>query len=95
MTLVKYLHIKDALPDGAVVPAGKGVGNLPAIVSAYIQNGGREFTLEPHLKVFDGLASLEREGDVSVVGETYVFESNDAAFDAACTAFKKIIEDQS
>lgn len=89
---VKYLHIKDALENGSVVPAGKGIGNVPAIVSAYVQNGGKEFTIEPHLKVFDGLAALEREGDTSVVGETYVYESNNAAFDAACMAFKEIVK---
>lgn len=88
---VKYLHIKDALASGAVVPAGKGIGNLPAIVSAYVQNGGRAVTVEPHLKVFDGLAALEREGEASVVGEAYVYDSNDAAFDAACAAFRKLI----
>ena len=90
---VKYLHIKDAFASGAVVPAGKGVGNIPAIVSAFIQNGGKEVTIEPHLKVFDGLAALEREGDVSIVGESYTFSSNDAAFDAACTAFKEIVKE--
>ncbi len=88
---VKYMHIKDALANGAVVPAGKGEGNVPAIVSAFIAGGGKEFTIEPHLKVFEGLAALEREGDTSVVGETFVYESNNAAFDAACTAFKALL----
>lgn len=26
---VEYLHIKDALSDGTVVPAGKGIGRIP------------------------------------------------------------------
>jgi hypothetical protein len=87
------MHIKDAGADGKVVPAGEGIGNVEAILKQYYEKGGRDLTLEPHLKVFDGLASLEREGDVSVVGETYVFESNDAAFDAACVAFKEIVKE--
>ena len=66
---VKYLHIKDALPDGSVVPAGKGEGNIPFIVKDYLARGGKEMTLEPHLAVFDGLKGLEESGDVSVVGQ--------------------------
>jgi len=88
---VKYMHIKDALESGAVVPAGKGAGNLPAIVSKFIAGGGKEFTIEPHLKVFDGLAALEREGEKSVVGETFAYESKAAAFDTACTVFKALL----
>lgn len=88
---IKYMHIKDALADGSVVPAGKGEGNVQAIVRAYIARGGKEFTMEPHLKVFAGLAALEQEGERSAVGEKYVYDSNDAAFDAACDAFKALL----
>ena len=48
-TYVKYLHIKDALPDGNVVPAGKGAGNLSYILSDYKTMNGTALTLEPHL----------------------------------------------
>ena len=88
---IKYMHIKDALWDGSVVPAGKGDGNVAAVVRAYIARGGRQFTMEPHLKVFDGLAALEQDGEQSKVGERYVYDSNDAAFDAACEAFKALL----
>lgn len=88
---VKYMHIKDALWDGSVVPAGKGDGNVPAIVREFIARGGKQFTIEPHLKVFKGLADLEQEGEQSKVGERFVFDSNDAAFDAACEAFKALL----
>ena len=87
---VEYLHIKDALPDGSVVPAGKGAGHLPEIVTDYISRGGRHFTLEPHLTVFDGLAALERKGDESGVG-SYSYPSADAAFDAAAAALKALL----
>lgn len=87
---VKYLHIKDALPDGKVVPAGKGAGNVPAIVASYLAKGGNALTIEPHLAVFQGLAELEREGDTSQVGE-YVYANNNEAFDAACQALKQIL----
>ena len=87
---VKYMHIKDALSDGNVVPAGKGEGNLPAILKDFQARGGAELTIEPHLAVFAGLKDLEREGDTSVVGK-FVYESNEVAFDAACDALKEIL----
>ncbi|MBO4406090.1 MAG: sugar phosphate isomerase/epimerase, partial [Clostridia bacterium] len=65
---VKYMHIKDALPSGDVVPAGKGAGHLPELLAFYRKAGGRVLTLEPHLTVFKGLAGLEREGGRSGVG---------------------------
>ncbi len=87
---VKYMHIKDALPDGNVVPAGKGAGNVPQLLKNYRDIGGECLTLEPHLAVFDGLKALENEDDASVVGQ-FVYPSNDAAFDAACEALKSIL----
>ena len=54
---VEYLHIKDALADGSVVPAGKGIGNIPYILQRY---RGGVLTVEPHLSVFNGLNKLER-----------------------------------
>lgn len=90
---VRYLHVKDALADGSVVPAGEGIGNLPFIVGDFLSGGGSAFTIEPHLAVFSGLASLEKDGARSAVGR-YEYESGTAAFDAACTAFKHILSGQ-
>ena len=56
----------------------------------YRKQGGCCATMEPHLKVFSGLGQLERKGEESAVG-SYCYESNDAAFDAACTAFKALL----
>ena len=88
---VKYLHIKDALTDGSVVPAGKGIGNLPFILEDFRKNGGKCVTIEPHLTVFAGLSALEKEGDKSVVGEVYRYPSNVAAFKAAADSLKELI----
>lgn len=88
---VKYLHIKDALEDGSVVPAGKGVGNLPLILEDFVKNGGKCVTIEPHLTVFDGLSSLENDGNRSVVGDVYRYPSGTAAFKAATDALKELI----
>ena len=87
---IEYMHIKDALTDGNVVPAGKGAGHVPEIVRDYLSMGGTHFTLEPHLTVFDGLAALERKGDESGVG-SYSYPSADAAFDAATNALKALL----
>lgn len=90
---IKYMHIKDALEDGRVVPAGCGAGNVKEIVKDFIAMGGRDFTIEPHLTVFKGLSHLERAGEESKVGEVYSYPDSDTAFDAACDAFKKLISE--
>ena len=88
---IKYMHVKDALADGKVVPAGRGIGNLARIVPEYLAMGGHAFTIEPHLSVFDGLSGLEREGQTSDVGTQYTYPPTDAAFDAACQAFQQLL----
>lgn len=85
-----YMHIKDSLPDGNVVPAGKGAGNVEYIAKSFIEKGGRDFTIEPHLTIFDGLKNLEAEGEESKIG-IYSYGSADEAFDTACKTFKELI----
>ena len=88
---VKYLHIKDALADGSVVPAGKGIGNVKYILDDFIRLGGDSVTVEPHLAVFEGLKDLEKDGDTSVVGEVYKYSSNTEAFSAAVSALRNLL----
>ena len=88
----KYMHVKDALSDSTVVPAGKGEGNVKAIVADFIKAGGADFTMEPHLRVFDGLAALEKaEGEKRKV--SYAYSSNDEAFDVAVGAFRELLSE--
>lgn len=82
---VEYMHIKDALADGSVVPAGKGIGNLPYLLSNY---KGTVLTLEPHLSVFDGFDKLEASEKTKM---GYCYPSSRAAFDAAVNALKGLI----
>ena len=82
---VEYLHIKDAMPDRSVVPAGKGVGNLPYILERY---KGAVLTIEPHLSVFPGFDQLEAEKKSK---KKYVYPTHRAAFDAAVLALKDLI----
>lgn len=87
---VHYIHIKDALSDGSIVPCGKGEGNVRYIINEFIKTGGKDFTMEPHLAVFSGLKELEQDGKISKIGNRFVYDNNDAAFDAGCNAFKAL-----
>lgn len=89
---VYYLHIKDSLPDGQVVPAGNGAGNLPWLILQYAgcTAASGVMTLEPHLKIFGGLAQLEQKGEESKI-DNFAYPSNEAAFDAAANALKGIL----
>ncbi|MBR4096442.1 MAG: TIM barrel protein [Oscillospiraceae bacterium] len=82
---VEYMHIKDAMADGSVVPAGKGIGNLPYLLENY---KGKVLTLEPHLSVFDGFDKLEGEEKTKM---GYCYPTSRAAFDAAVNALKDLI----
>lgn len=58
---IVYMHIKDALPNGEVVPAGMGIGHLPEIFGRLNADGYEGFvSLEPHLGFFNGLGELEQ-----------------------------------
>ena len=81
------MHIKDALADGTVVPAGKGVGNIPYLLERY---RGEVLTLEPHLSVFKGLENLEADERSRIGNDRYA--SKRAAFDAAAVALKEIMK---
>ena len=87
---IKYMHIKDALADGTVVPAGRGIGNVRAIVREFIERGGVALTLGPHLRVFSGLEKLERRGEAPAM-DSYAYDSGDAAFDAAAAALRALL----
>ena len=87
---IKYLHIKDALEDGRVVPAGYGLGHVKQILDEYRDMNGNAVTIEPHLTVFDGLKDLEKDGHRSKA-DTFCYASSDLAFDAACNALKALL----
>ena len=86
---VRYLHVKDALPDGQVTPAGLGAGQVGRILGAYRAQGGDALTIEPHLAVFASLENLEREG--ARTQTAYSYPSASAAFDAACAAVRALL----
>ncbi len=88
-----YMHIKDSMADGMVVPAGEGIGNVQEIANDFIMMGGKNFTIEPHLTVFEGFSHLERDGEKSIVSG-FTYSSSDVAFDTACNSFKNLVQDK-
>jgi len=92
---ILYMHIKDAVADGTVVPAGKGIGGIPQILKDLAENrcGEMILTIEPHLRVFAGLAELEAEGErTNVLG---TFETAADAFAAAASSLRLCIPEGS
>lgn len=86
---ISYFHIKDALPEGAVVPPGKGKGKIKDILEDYRKQAKQDvlITLEPHLQTFSGLNAL--------VGKTfenpYKYHSQQEAFSDAVRCIREII----
>lgn len=87
---VEYMHIKDALSDGTIVPPGDGEGNVAAIIEKYAKQGGKVLTLEPHLFEFGTLKTLEQEGDESIVGGM-AFATAEEAFDVGVKKLNEIV----
>lgn len=83
---VTYMHIKDAtLDNGSVVPAGFGDGDIQEIISKIDRE--MVLSLEPHLKVFDGLAQLQAEE----IKHKFSYNTSMEAFAAATKALKEIL----
>ena len=82
-TRITYMHIKDALPAGTIVPSGMGVGGVPEILSVLnlTRTGDFVLTVEPHLRVFAGLDKLEAGQAHTALGNAYATASE--AFAAA------------
>lgn len=93
---IDYLHVKDAMADGTVVPAGYGLGHLDTVVPDFLSRGGQVLTVEPHLAEFTGLKGLEKEGERTIVGSArFSFRDNNEAFDAAVNSLKTILNKNS
>lgn len=94
---VTYMHIKDAIAGtDKVVPAGKGDGNVEAILRTLDKRDGVFFlSVEPHLRVFDGLAALEADGRSAQGMESeFVYPDNKTSFAAACSAITEMVKEK-
>ena len=90
---IDYLHVKDALADSTVVPAGYGLGHLGTVIPDFLSRGGEVLTLEPHLAEFTGLKGLEKEGGRTIVGSArFSFRDNNDTFDTAVRSLKTILD---
>lgn len=86
---IAYFHIKDALYEGAVVPAGKGEARIKEILSEHRQYAQDDFfvSLEPHLQTFSGLNALVGRSFTNPYRYTDIKE----AFTDAVTKFMELI----
>ena len=94
---VTYMHIKDVQVDsGTVVPAGEGDGKLEEILRILDSHEKPYFlSVEPHLRVFDGLDGLEPDDETANKMNKYVYPDNKTSFAAACSAIHEIVEKHS
>ena len=85
---IVYMHIKDALANGEVVPAGYGIGGVEDIIKELDADGYEGFlSLEPHLGSFRGLENLETGDEMLRLPE-----STPEKFTMAYEALKNILE---
>lgn len=81
-----YFHIKDVIQKtGELVPAGEGDGLLAALIARIPRDA--VLTVEPHLAVFDGYGQI----DNTAMKNKYVYENNEASFDAACAGLRRVL----
>lgn len=87
---IEYVHIKDALAEGRVVPSGHGSGNVEYILEKLFKAGyGGYLSLEPHLGSFEGLSDLELGDEMENLPKssegTFII-----AYNALCEILKNI-----
>lgn len=85
---IEYMHIKDAIEEGTVVPAGCGIGEVEFILKELKANGYQGFlSLEPHLGAFEGLQELELNDKMMKLKQ-----SSKESFVIAYDALQEILE---
>ena len=84
--ITEYFHIKDVVhATGELVPAGYGDGRIGMLIRRLDRDA--IFTIEPHLKVFDGYGDIDGEE----MKHRFHFTNGEEAFDFAVEAIKKLI----
>ncbi len=92
---ITYFHVKDCIAEiDTVVPAGEGDGHLVEIMRMLDDKEGVYFlSVEPHLRVFEGLDNLEPDdATANAMNKKFVYPDNMTSFAAACSAIHNIIE---
>lgn len=90
---IEYFHIKDALYENSdVVPAGEGDGNVEEILRRFDKHKKTVIlSLEPHLKVFEGLGKLEAAINSTRKIKVNSYPSHADSFKAAANAMFDIV----
>ena len=90
---IEYFHIKDALFENSdVVPAGEGDGNVEEILRRFDKHKKAVIlSLEPHLKVFEGLGKLEAVVNSVRKIKVNSYPSHAESFKAAADAMYDIV----
>jgi sugar phosphate isomerase/epimerase len=87
---IYYLHIKDATAGCVMTPAGDGIGRIPETIGA-LRDFDRTYvlTVEPHLRVFNGLDKLQSAHGEGKVTDQYATSAE--AFSAAVKGIRRYI----
>ena len=90
---IEYFRIKDALyANSDVVPASEGDGNVEEILRRFDKHKKAIIlSLEPHLKVFEGLGKLEAIVDSVRKIKVNAYSSHAESFKAAADAMYDIV----
>ena len=91
---ITYMHIKDVRSEsGTVVPAGEGDGKIEELLKILDKKEKAIFlSVEPHLRVFDGLSDLETDDETAANMDKFVYPDNATSFAAACGAIHNIVD---
>ena len=82
-----YFHIKDVIEEtGELVPAGYGSGKIEELINRITTD--KVLTMEPHLAVFDGYASI----DNTKMKHKFHFANKQEAFDVAVHTIKELLK---
>ncbi len=86
---IEYFHIKDALAQGAIVPAGCGDAHIGELLHRFREDskGDVLLSVEPHLQTFDGLNALVGKS----FDNPYKFDSLQSAFNEAVKRTKELL----
>ena len=86
-----YMHIKDCLPGGTVVPSGYGDGHVEEILKTLKDSGWTGYlSLEPHLGSFAGLDKLSQADSEMLSDEKSSAEKFTLAYDSLNTILERI-----
>ena len=90
---ITYMHVKDAIgAEETVVPAGHGDAHFNELIRRFNKKEGERFlSVEPHLKVFDALKTIERDDSLSIKMDKFTYPDNNASFAAAVNGIKEVV----